>query len=283
MTRAPNIDIASHSAWGNQQCTKRRLVSGVACTSPNSISGAISNLSDPTAIDCPPLEAESRNKILSSLPSRELNRLKPHLQRFPLHQGHLLLDVGAHIDSLYFPLAGMVCLLAATDDGRTVVLAVTGREGFLGVPVLLGENTTPLRAVVLIEGTAVKIGRGPLWRELPATPQFSAALRRYCSTYSAQVVQIGACHALHTVPRRVASWLLIARDCSDADPLPLTHESLSELLGCRRSSVTEVLSQLAATNLIRRRRGHISIIDRARLEGLACECYALLRDRAALG
>ncbi|MGB8887377.1 MAG: Crp/Fnr family transcriptional regulator [Candidatus Korobacteraceae bacterium] len=224
--------------------------------------------------------SHSRNKILSSLPPEELKRVRPHLQRFPLHQGRLLLDAGARIESLYFPLAGVICLFAVMEDGRAVGLAVTGREGFLGVPMLLGDDTTPLRAVVLIDGAALKIGWDQARRELPAMPQLSAALRRYCSTYLAQLVQIGACHALHTVQQRVASWLLMARHCNNADLLPLTHESLSEVLGCRRSSVTEVLSELEAAGLISGGRGNISIDDAASLEKQACGCYALWRDRA---
>ncbi len=225
--------------------------------------------------------SRSRNKILGSLPPEELNRVKPHLQQFPLHQGRLLVDAGARVEFLYFPLAGMICLFAVTDDGRTVALAATGREGFLGVPMLLGDDKTPLRAVVLIEGTALKVGLDQVRRELPAMPQFSAALRRYGSAYLAHLVQIGACHALHTVQQRVASWLLMARDCNDAALLPLTHESLSELLGCRRSSVTEVLSELEAAGVISGGRGNISIDDAARLEEQACGCYALWRERAA--
>ncbi len=243
------------------------------------------SLSDLMATDCPRREAEppSVNSILEGLPREELDLLKPHLQRVPLHRGQILLDVADGIDSLCFPLSGMICLSAVMADGRTVVLATTGRDGFLGVPAVLGDEEAPLRAVVLIEGTALKLGRAHLSRSLLVLPKFAVTLRRYCSSYLAQIVQIGACHALHSVQQRVAFWLLLARDRSDSDSLPLSHESLSELLGCRRPSVTESLSLLESAGFIHGGRRQIIINDRAGLLGQTCECYAVLRSRVICG
>jgi CRP-like cAMP-binding protein len=239
----------------------------------------------PAATDCPLLDAQSplRNSILAGLPCKEFNYLKPHLQRVSWHSGKILRDVATPLDCFYFPESGMVCTFAVMDDGRTVALAAIGREGFLGVPAFLGAEIAQLRAVVLIEGCALKLSRDELRRILPVTPQFAAALRRYSSRYLAQIAAIGACHALHSVQQRVASWLLMARDRTDSDLLPLTHECLSELLGCRRSSVTASLSLLENASVIRCRRGHISILDHRRLAQQTCECYASLNKRAALG
>jgi CRP-like cAMP-binding protein len=235
--------------------------------------------------DRPPLQSEpaSVNRILASLPKEELDQLMPHLKRIGLPRGQIVRDVGERIDSLFFPLAGMVGLLAVMADGRTVVLATTGREGFLGVPALLASEIAPLRALVLAEGEALNLRLDRLHRILPNTAQFAAALRRYCSSYLAQVLRIGACHALHSVQQRVAFWLLMARDRTGVDSLPLTHESLSELLGCRRPSVTEALSALENATLTQGGRGHIIIRDRVQLAAQACECYAALRDLTALG
>jgi len=139
----------------------------------------------------------------------------------------------------------------------------------------------PLRAVVLVEGHSLNLNSTNLQRLLPGAPRFPAALRCYCNKYLAQVHQIGACHALHTVQQRVASWLLMVRERGDSDSLPLTHDSLSEMLGCRRPSVTDALSALEKTGLIRRSRGRINIRNRAELADQACECYVALRDRGA--
>ena len=251
----------------------------------NSTGQSQSGLSDSGATDCPAREGELRptNSILASLPRDEFNRLKPHLQGVSFCRGKVVRDVADHFDSLCFPLAGMIGLFSVMADGRTAVLAATGREGFLGVGALLAAEMAPLRAVVLVEGHGLNLTSKNLPRVLPGAPHFAAALRCYSNKYLAQVHQIGACHALHTVQQRVASWLVMVRERSDSDSLPLTHDSLSEMLGCRRPSVTDALSALEKAGLIRRSRGRISILDRAGLADQACECYALLRDRGIFG
>ncbi len=166
------------------------------------------------------------------------------------------------------------------DDGRTVALGLIGREGFLGVTAFLGAESAQLRAVALIGGDAVKLSRDDLRRILPVSPQFAAFLRRYSNSFLAQITAIGACHALHSVHHRVAFWLLMAHDRNGSHSLPLTHESLSELLGCRRSSVTEALSLLQNAGVIHCARSHISILDHSRLAEQTCECYASLKRHA---
>lgn len=234
--------------------------------------------------DCPPPQSNppSVNNILACLPEEELDRLKPHLQRVSLRRGQIVRNVADRIDALCFPLSGMIGLFAVMADGRTVVLAATGQEGFLGVTALLAGEIAPLRALVLIEGDVLNLSLNHLQRMLSSAPQFAAALRRYCSSYLAQILRIGACHALHSVQQRVAFWLLMTRDRSGSDLLPFTHESLSELLGCRRPSITEALAQLENAGLIEGGRGQISISDSIGLAAQACECYPALRDPAVV-
>jgi len=177
----------------------------------------------------------------------------------------------------------MICTFAVVDDGRTVALAAIGREGFLGVSAFLGSVSAPLRAAVVIDGSAFKLSRAQIPHLLPNCPQFAASLRRYSCSYLTQIATNGACHALHSVQQRVASWLLIARDRTGLNSLLLTHESLSEVLGCRRSSVTSSLSLLENAGVILGGRGQISILDHERLAQHACECYRAVNDRAAFG
>jgi len=223
------------------------------------------------------------NPILGSLPHNELHHLKPHLQRTSWQSGEIVRDVAAPLDCFYFPQSAMFCTFAVMDDGRTVALGLIGREGFLGVTAFLGAESAQLRAVALIGGDAVKLSRDDLRRILPVSPQFAASLRRYSNSFLAQITAIGACHALHSVQQRAACWLLMACDRSGSNSLPLTHESLSELLGCRRASVTESLSLLEHGGVIHCTRGHISILDHSRLAQHTCECYAGLGKGAAAG
>ncbi len=213
------------------------------------------------------------NGIIAGLPTEELHHLQPHVQRVSWHRGQILLEVAAPLDHFYFPESGMVCTFAVMDDGRTVALAAIGREGFLDVAAFLGAESVPLRAVVVIGGDAIKLSRVELQRILPVSPQLAASLRRYSSSYLAQIATHGACHALHNVPQRVACWLLMVGDRTNSDLLALTHESLSELLGCRRSSVTESLALLVNAGAIRCGRGQIGVLDHERLAQQACECY----------
>lgn len=185
--------------------------------------------------------------------------------------------------SLYFPLGGMIGLFTIMADGRTVVRAATGREGFIGISAFLGADMPPSRVVVLVAGDALVLPTAKLQKCLSDSPQFGVSLRRYCSDYVAQVAQIGACHALHSVQQRVALWLLLTRDYSDSASALVTHELLSELLGCRRSSVSETLSLLEESGVIRGGRGEIEISDPSRLAEMACECYGVLRARQTTG
>jgi len=240
---------------------------------------AVSKCSAVRVIDCPSI-ATHWNRILAGLPTQELSRLENYFRRIAFKRGELFYNIAAPMESVCFPLAGMICLFAVMHDGRTVVLAATGREGVLGVPLLLGEETASLRAIALIGGSALTLDRDQVARILPAAPEFATRLRRYSRDYLAQLVQIGACHALHSVSQRVARWLLMVRDRSSSDSLSLTHESLSEMLGCRRSSITESLSLLEKAGAIRGARGHVRIVDRRRLEQQSCECYVLAHERA---
>jgi CRP-like cAMP-binding protein len=177
----------------------------------------------------------------------------------------------------------MVCKFAVVDDGKTVALAAVGREGFLGVPAFLGAESAQLRAIVIIVGDALKLSQDELWRMLPVSPQLAASLHRYSGSYLAEIATLGARHALHSVHHRVAFWLLMAHDRSNSHALPLTHESLSELLGCRRASVTEALSLLQNAAVIHCARSHISILDHSRLAEQTCECYGALKRRTTFG
>lgn len=222
------------------------------------------------------------NRILASSPRHEMQRLYPVMSRVTLSRGHVLQNLANGIGSLYFPLGGMIGLFTVMADGRTVVRAATGREGFIGVSAVLGAEMPPSRVVVLVAGDSLILPMARLQKSISDNSQFGASLRRYCSDYVAQVAQIGACHALHSVQQRVALWLLLTRDCSESGPALVTHELLSELLGCRRPSVSEALSLLEESGVIRAGRGEIEISDPSRLEDLACECYTILRARQTI-
>ncbi len=291
MARAPTIgsSIPPAKTPGNSPHRYVKLIGGWIArprgpTSPKTSGPSTTSVAVCHGGNCPAPIAQLSpcNSILAGLPNEERNRLRPHLQPVSWHSGQVLIDVATPLDCFYFPQSGMVCKFAVVDDGRTVALAAVGREGFLGVPAFLGAENAQLRAVAIIASDALKLSQDELWRILPVSPQLAASLHRYSGGYLAQIATLGACHALHSVHYRVALWLLMAHDHCNSHALPLTHESLSELLGCRRASVTEALSLLENAGVIHCARGHISILDHSRLAEQTCECYVALKRRAGI-
>lgn len=224
-----------------------------------------------------PSHALVGNSILARLPPEESTRLRPLLQRVSLKPGDVIYESQTPIGFVYFPNRGMVSMVSAMRDGATVEVGMTGAEGFVGTAVLLGEKTAPVRAIVQMPGDAFRIESAALRRNLPSTPQLEQMLRRYAHAHWIQVAQAAACNRLHQVRQRLCRWLLMSRDRAESDLLPLTHEFLAQMLGCRRSSVTATAGSLERSGAIRYKRGQIRIVNRGVLEKEACECYAVIR------
>jgi len=226
------------------------------------------------------LEHGHFNRFLASLPPHDFSLLAPHLRPLALERGAMLHDVGEQIERVYFPHTGMVSLVAVMRSGATVETATVGRAGVIGASAGLGASTTLGRAVVQLPGTAA-------WLSAPhfqAAAVQSQAIRdlivRYNDLLLSQVQQSVACNALHALEARLCRWLLQTHDCTDGNIIPLTQEFLGQMLGVRRTTVTIAARLLQGAGLIRYRRGHIQILDRAALEEMACECYGVVRQNA---
>jgi CRP-like cAMP-binding protein len=220
---------------------------------------------------------DHENMILAALPPEEYSHLRPYLEFTTLKFGHVLWEPNDTIGSVYFPTSGVVSFVAVMRDGASLELGRTGREGFVGIPVVLGASSTPVRASVQIEGQGFKIRSGLLRRILPQTPQLELMLRRYAHAHVTLVAQKAACNYLHEIPERLARWLAMTCDRTESELLPLTQEFLAQMLGCRRSSVTAALSALQRAGVIRCGRGQIQILNRRELERRTCECYRAMR------
>jgi CRP-like cAMP-binding protein len=223
------------------------------------------------------LEHGRFNRFLATLPPHDFSLLAPHLRTIALERGVMLHDVGEEIEHVYFPHNGMVSLVAVMQSGATVETATIGRGGVVGASAGLGARSTFGRAVVQLPGTAAWLS-GAQFR---AAANQSQAIRdlivRYNDLLLAQVQQAVACNALHALEARLSRWLLQTHDCVDGDAISLTQEFLGQMLGVRRTTVTLSARLLQSAGLIRYRRGLIQIVDRARLEDISCECYAVVR------
>ena len=203
------------------------------------------------------------------------------MTKVTLPQNTVLLETGDEVDQIYFPHSGMISLLVVMNDGKAIGTATVGREGVVGAMAGLNQVKTIVRAVVQLPLVATKISALNLRKAVAS----SDVLRNMCVAYNevllTQARNTAACNALHPVEERFARWLLLSSDRSESDTVGLTQELLSEMLGVRRTSVTEVAGKLQAAGIIVYSRGVIKILDRAALKRVSCECYQTLKDQSA--
>jgi CRP-like cAMP-binding protein len=221
------------------------------------------------------------NILLAALPRDYFDRLLPNLSTVVLPQGIVLYEAGAEVDQVYFPQYGMLSLLAVLRDGKAIETATVGREGVVGAMAGLGLYKSLVRVVVQLPVACSRIA-ATHFRTVAAT---SDPVRNLCIRYNevllSQARVTAACNALHSIEARFCRWLLQSADRAVGDTVNLTQELLAEMLGVRRTSVTEVASKVQAAGAITYSRGVIRILDRDALLRMSCECYETLLDQSA--
>lgn len=222
------------------------------------------------------------NRLLAALGARDFEVLRPHLETVALPRGKVLFEPGDDVHTTYFPcVRTMVSLLIVTRDGREVEAATIGREGAVGGIVSEGHKPAFGRAVVQVPGSAFAISTSHLEAAKLGSPRFGDLFSRYADALLAQMMQGVACNALHSVEERCARWLLATHDRAGDHIIQLTQESLAEMLGVQRTTVSAVTSAMAARGLIKTVRGRVTILDRKGLEQIACECYEAVEGHFA--
>jgi CRP-like cAMP-binding protein len=217
------------------------------------------------------------NEILLSLPREEYNSFFSKLEFVRLNHLQILHEVGDTIRSAYFCNSGMISTLNVFPDGKSVEVGLVGREGFVGLPLIAGFRSSPLRANVQISGSAFRIDADVLSENLVRYPELALRLQQFSQIMGMQVAQIAACNRLHEVEERLARWLLMCADRAGDHLLPLTQDLLGQMLGTRRASVTLAAGVLQKAGFIEYRRGEVEIIDKANLEETSCECYETIK------
>jgi len=221
------------------------------------------------------------NHLLALLPRAEFEALASAFQIVTMERGMVLHEPGDEPERVWFPQSGMVSLLAVMSDGKAVETATVGREGVVGGMGGLGLHIPLTRAVIQVPVIASRLPAATFRRAVQSYPVLRDMIVRYNDVLLGQVQVTCACNALHPIQKRLARWILQTRDRVDTDTVPLTQELVSEMLGVRRSSVSEIAGRLQASGLIRYSRGSIEILNRPALEAASCECYALIRGHAA--
>ncbi len=222
------------------------------------------------------------NRLLASLPGGHFDRLLPHLTMISLSQGVVLYEAGDEVDQVYFPHDGMLSLLSVLRDGKAIEIATVGREGVVGAMAGLGLYKSLVRVVVQMPMACSKIPAKHFRTAVGASVPVRDLCIRYNEVLLSQARVTAACNALHQIEARFCRWLLQSADRAGGDTVPLTQEFLAEMLGVRRTSVTEVATRVQNAGVITYSRGVIKILDRPALLRMSCECYETLVDQSAV-
>ena len=218
-----------------------------------------------------------RNRILGSLPPAEFARLGAALEYVCMQSREVAFDVDTPIRHVYFPDDCVISIVGVMNDGSAVETASVGFEGMVGLPVYLGVESTPAQAFCQVPGFAYRLEAGAMQREVAHGGTLRTVLGRYTQAHFTQVAQASACNRVHTMRQRCARWLLETHDRVGRDEFPLTQRFLSQMLGVRRATVTEAARSLQQAGLIAYVHGRVTVRDRRGLEGVSCECYAIVR------
>ena len=220
------------------------------------------------------------NEILLGLPRKECEAMLEKMELLEMRTHEVLNEMGEPIGQCYFVNSGLASILTVLSDGKSVEVGLVGKEGFVGLPLVVGLTTSATRAVTQIAGTAYRVSAPDLSKLLRTCPQLEKKLNRYSQAFALQATQVAACNRLHEVEERLARWLLMSQDRIGGDVVPLTQEFLAHMLGTRRASVTVAAGILQKAGLITYTRGEVTIVHRGNLEDAACECYEILVNQS---
>ena len=218
------------------------------------------------------------NLLLAALPAVQRRALLECSERVELVTGETLTEPNQRIRNVFFPTTSVVSLITPTERRSQLEVGLIGNEGMLGVSLILGVHTSPLRALVRGGGWAWRMDGTAFSRALGHNPALARDLGRYLYVLFSLIAQSAACGRFHPVEERLARLLLMTRDRAHSSRFRITHETLAHMLGVRREGVTQAASALRRGNVMHYSRGNIEILDVARLESAACACYASAKD-----
>jgi CRP-like cAMP-binding protein len=232
-----------------------------------------------TSVRPPPVDSRPKNKLLASLPQTEFDRLRPHLRTLPVRAKQIFHSMDEPIRDVIFPNGGVASLTTVLQDGTMIEIATVGREGLLGIDVVLGGNRSSGEAMLQVPDTdAAFLPIAEFRAEFDRRGPFFECVQRYSQAVLKLMMHSTACIASHAVHERCCRWLLMTHDRVGADRFQLSQEFLAVMLGSTRPTVNLVAGTLQKAGLITYTHAHITIIDRKGLEAASCECYAVVKS-----
>ena len=218
-----------------------------------------------------------RNHLLAALPAAEYQRWLPHLEWVGMPLGQVLYEAGGTLAHVYFPTTAIISLLYVMENGASAEIAIVGNEGIVGISLFMGGESTPSRAVVQSAGAGFRLKANVMKDEFNRAGLVLHLLLRYTQALITQMTQTAVCNRHHTLDQQLCRWLLLSLDRLSGDEVVMTQELIANMLGVRREGVTEAALKLQEVGLIRYARGHITVLDRDRLQERSCECYAVVK------
>jgi CRP-like cAMP-binding protein len=228
----------------------------------------------PTLTEIP---SPKQNRLLAALPTADYERLLPNLELESLSLGGVVYESGSKLNHVYFPTNSIISLLYLMEDGSSAEIAVTGNDGLVGIALFMGGESTPSRGIVQSAGNSYRIKAAALKKEFEQGGALQHLALRYTQALITQMAQTAVCNRHHSVEQQLCRWLLLSLDRLPSNELAMTQELIANMLGVRREGVTEAAGNLQKAGLITYRRGHITVLNRPRLEKHVCECYAVVK------
>ncbi|MYL24900.1 helix-turn-helix domain-containing protein [Halomonas alkaliantarctica] len=219
------------------------------------------------------LHAPTANQLLAGLPEAELQPFMADCETVELAFGDVLFQPADPMTHVYFPLNSFISLIVVIEGDSQLEVTMAGREGMLGIPLVLGMEEAPLLALVQGAGTALRINAANFQQRLRVSPVLHQRLKRYIYVVMNQLAKSAACNHFHRIEGRLARWLLMTQDRAGSNRLQLTHEFLAMMLGVRRAGITMAAISMQRQGLIRYHRGAIEVLDRPGLINVSCDCY----------
>jgi CRP-like cAMP-binding protein len=227
-------------------------------------------------LSSPPHQPD-QNRLLAALPAIELERIKSHLELVHMPLGDVLCESGGRLPYVYFPTSTIISLHYILENGASSEIAGVGNEGLLGISLIMGGESTPSWATVQTAGYGYRLKASLLLQEFNQSGAIQRLLLRYTQALITQISQTAVCNRHHTIEQQLCRWLLLTLDRLNSQELVMTQELIASMLGVRREGITEAAGKLQQAEIIRYRRGHITVLDRAGLETHVCECYDVVK------
>jgi CRP-like cAMP-binding protein len=221
------------------------------------------------------------NRLLEALPGSDRRRLLAGCEAVELGFAEVLHSPPDPLAQVYFPINSAISLIMPIDGHACMEVGMVGNEGMFGIPLALGIDSSPVRAVVQGEGRAWRLDAKRFRQELAQSDTLRSAMDRYVFVHLNQLAQMAACTRFHVVESRLARWLLMTQDRAHADTFHVTQEFLAFMLGVRRVGVTKAAGSLQRRGLIGYNRGDMTVLDRRGLKAASCGCYKADRDAYA--